>query len=138
MDNGNMKLNREVVFNELSHRRTKIWNIFSWSSGILIAITGGVIALKTGNPPAELSKLSNIILTLAVAVLCTCAYLWIKQNMVIERNAEELLNDLDKELELKMPRGPFYFGYTPALIVLTLAAFAAIWGDKIFARLTGR
>ena len=38
---------RQALAEELKQRRDKLWKIFSWTSGLLVAVIGGVAAISS-------------------------------------------------------------------------------------------
>lgn len=123
---------RKELDKERAHRREKVWKIFSWAATLLVAITGGVIALKT-----DASRCMNVTWTLkgissgATLVLTGFAWKWIDQNLKILRKAEKAIAKYDRKLDIQkvVPDGNPPFGYQWALILLGLAAISAIFLD---------
>ena len=116
--------NRDTVLKELEHRRKKQWDIFSWTSTIFTAITGGVIALKVGEHPHSLNIGQQIVLTVAVFTLAGYSVTSIYQNISLEDEARNALEELSERL-VTTDRKP-KIGYGAALSLLA-AAVAAIW-----------
>lgn len=65
---------------ELEYRRKKQWDIFSWCSTLLVAITGGVIALRARESAFMFSSITKVIISLAVLALFFYAAFWIIYN----------------------------------------------------------
>ena len=124
-----LKFAREQVEKERSHRRDKLWKIFSWTSTLLVAIIGGTVALRS--KPQENFEFSwwlRLVLILSVISLVVYAVRWIKYNLMIEESAQEAINKYDGELNIKnvIPAKPQNVGYNAALILLAAAAIGAI------------
>jgi len=120
---------RQELDKERAHRREKVWKIFSWAATLLIAITGGVIALKT-NPPQGFTFpwwLRGVFSGSAL-VLMGFAGLWIEQNLKILTRADEAIAECDGQLGIKkvIPEGRPILGYNYALRLLAMAAIIAI------------
>ena len=124
----NFRFARQELEKERAYRRDKVWKIFSWAASILVAITGGAIALKTNSENCILSCWHRRIMSGAVLFLTGFTCLWIIQNLKILRNAEKAIAEYDKILEIKniIPKEPPRFGYSPALVILAIAAILAI------------
>jgi uncharacterized membrane protein YkvI len=111
----------ELMEHELDYRRTKQWNVFSWSSGILVAITGAMLALQRSE---ALSKTQRVPITIAVLVLTVFACLWLDYNSKQEkRTAEQVKADTNWNVRGDNPPP----GYRGAVILLAVAALFAIW-----------
>jgi hypothetical protein len=128
-DSEQLRFARQQLEKERAHRREKVWKIFSWAATLLVAITGGVIALKT-DPPAsfQFSWWLRGVLTASVLLLMGFARLWITQNLAIMRATQEAIDKCDEELliEKVIPDKAPRFGYDPALVMLAIAAIVAI------------
>lgn len=127
-------LARQAVLEEITFRMTKLWWIFSWTSTVLVAITGGVISLRTGGRSLELAY-EGIIASSAV-VIGFYAVIWLRQNLRLEGLARDALAAHDKALGihgynalidggLPRPDMGIVVGYKITVILLTLAAVAA-------------
>jgi len=46
MENTFLQIIIESLEKQLNQRLEKLWGVFSWTSGILVSISGGVIALQ--------------------------------------------------------------------------------------------
>jgi hypothetical protein len=77
---------------ELDYRRDKEWNIFSWCSSILVAITGGAIALQVGQPN-KLVFSQRMIVSFAVVVLVGYSVLWLSYNHKMEKQARHSFDE---------------------------------------------
>jgi hypothetical protein len=114
----------DLAYKELDYRRKKQWDIFSWCSTLLVAITGGVIALETAQQAYPLHRSQRAIISLAVAVLVAYAVLWIGHNWSMEKLARRCFSNETKE-EIWGSKHKAV-GYRWAL-VLEVAALLAIW-----------
>jgi len=124
-----LKYAREQVEKELYYRRDKQWKIFSWAGTILVAITGGTVALKT-DPPTQFcfSWYLRAAIIASVVFLTTYAVLWVRQNLSIENDLQQAINAYDQKLSIESvsaKRKP-KFGYTAALTLLAAAAIFAV------------
>jgi len=124
-----LKFAREQLEKEREHRREKLWKIFSWAGTILVAITGGTVALKTNHHQDFVFSwwLRGSIIA-SVAFLMTYASLWIKQNLAIEDEVQKALDKCDQKLGIEsvLSQNKPKFGYTAALFMLASAAIVAI------------
>lgn len=123
---------RQELDKERAHRREKVWKIFSWAATILVAITGGVIALKT--EPTQNFVFPwwlRGVLSGSVLSLMGFACLWIEQNLNILRDTEEAIAIYDKQLDIKkvVPSEKPKLGYKYALVMITIAAIIVILID---------
>ena len=127
-------LARQAVLEEITFRMTKLWWIFSWTSTILIAITGGVIGLRTGDRSLDLAY-QGIIAASAV-VVGLYAVIWLRQNLRLEGLARDALAAHDEALGIHsyntliggcLPRPDIgiVVGYKVTVILLTIAAVGA-------------
>ena len=78
---------RDALATEIAHRRQRRQQIFSWASSLLVAITGGTIAL-TFKEHRSLSPLQKTVLTLAIGVLGLHAIIWIDHHWEAEKKAK--------------------------------------------------
>ena len=106
---------------ELEYRRKKQWDIFSWCSTLLVAITAGVIALRTREPAYLPSWQAKVIISLSVSSILTYAVVWISHNWEQEIKSRERLGE-----KMKDHTRP-YFGYRGALVLLAIASLLACW-----------
>ena len=124
-----LKFAREQLEKERAHRREKLWKIFSWAGTLLVAITGGIVALKT-NPPNGFEFSWWLRGTIIASVIFLMAYssLWIKQNLAIEGEVQKALDECDIKLGIDsvLPKNKQKFGYIAALFMLAAAAIVAI------------
>jgi hypothetical protein len=115
----------DLASKELDFRREKQWDIFSWCSTILVAITGGVIALQAGTQPHPLVWPQRAIISLAVVVLVAYAVLWLRHNWHMEKLARWCFNK-DASERVWGPKRRVV-GYSWALVMLGAAALLATW-----------
>ena len=127
-------LARQTVLDEIKFRMEKLWRIFSWTSTVLIAITGGTIALRTGDN--VLSDWHEVILAVAPLVVALYAVVWLRQNLRLEAMARNALEAHDTSLGIAeyneainggLPRPDIgiIVGYKLTVIMLAAAAVAA-------------
>lgn len=112
----------ELLSRELDYRRTKQWNIFQWCSTLLVAITGGVIFLRTGG--YQLRVTEQVPITVAVIVLSAYAFFWLSYNATQEKQiADHVTETSGWPLRGKHP----WMGFRGAVALLMVAAMLAIW-----------
>jgi hypothetical protein len=131
-----LRFERQALESELAYRREKLWKVFSWTSGLLVAITGGFIALRANVSNAfQPSRFQRGMLIFAVVVLTLYGISWITQNYYLEDDVEKDLEKCDRELGIehrKSKRPKLFqlifdrFGYRPTLTLLALAALISI------------
>jgi hypothetical protein len=120
---------RQELDKERAHRREKVWKIFSWAATLLVAITGGVIALKF-KPSAQIEYCWWLkgVLSASSVILAGFASLWIHQNLKILRDTETAIAKCDEVLDITnvIPSKEPRFGYIEALALLATATIIAI------------
>ena len=127
-------LARAAVLSEITFRTEKLWRIFSWASAILIALTGGILALRTGGK--DLGLWPRVFLAASVFFLATYTIFWLNQNLKLEGAARDALENHDKALRIQaynddiggaMPRPDRkkILGYKLTVFLLAAAAFGA-------------
>lgn len=114
-----------VLQKDVEYRRKRQWDVFSWSSTLLVAIIGGLIAIKTSEHPHSLRRLTQVIITAAVVVLGGYAYRWIYDDAKRQVATVDLLNKVAK-LEPEEHKYPA-LGYRGAIILLAVVAVLAVW-----------
>ena len=72
-------LAREALTARAQALRDKQWQVFAWSSNLLVGTIGGVIALS-GMPRFEFTQANRLLLSAAVVILAVFSYLWIRHN----------------------------------------------------------
>jgi hypothetical protein len=133
-DHERWRYERSILQEEVDYRRNRRSGIFTWASSILIAVTGGVMAIQL-NSGRTFSDGQRLILSSAVIVLGGYAALWWEKQ---RRRGQALHRDLatiDQRLEIE-PRKPTggildKVGGLVAIILLTIAALAAIWSSVV-------
>ena len=115
----------DVVQKELEYRRKKQWDIFSWSSTVFVAITGGVIVLETREKAYRLHSSQKVAISVAVIALVMYAVLWLSHNLTLEASVAELLGQ-GANAKLRGEKRPL-FGYRGAIVLLAIAALFATW-----------
>lgn len=126
---------RDALLGELSHRREKQWKIFSWMAGLFVAMIGGTLALKLGEPPKDFSVPLKTAITLAALGLQIYATVWTRQNWQLELKVLRKLHELgidfpsnDGHEQYLGQRGTgLVFGYLQALILVFVALVAVVW-----------
>jgi|SRR5687767_3970967 len=121
---------------QLSQRLEKLWNVFSWCGGILVTITGGVLA-AAASKDFQLKDSGLPLISIIIIILTIYAWAWIKENLEFERAIRDELDKIyknqlnyDKLKALSPDRAKF--GYKAVIIWLGIVALAATWADKLF------
>jgi hypothetical protein len=133
-DNNLQVVARQAVLEEITFRMSKLWLIFSWTSSVLILITGGVIGLRTGDRP--LDEAFQYIIAASSIVMGLYAVIWLRQNLRLEAVARDALAAHDKALGIQsyntliggaLPRPDIgiVVGYKITVVLLTIAAVTA-------------
>lgn len=129
-DPDELKFRRSILQDEIKYRRDRRSGIFTWASSILMAVTGGVIAIQL-NSGRVLEGSQKIILSGAVLVLALYAGLWWdkqrRRGQVLRK--EQVKIDLGLQLFVPEYEGSLLnkVGGLVAIILLALTALAAIW-----------
>ncbi|MUG99591.1 hypothetical protein F7734_47850 [Scytonema sp. UIC 10036] len=90
----NLELAKDSIDKKIEYINVKMWNIFSWSSSLLIGSIAGAVVLKREN----LGVLNRILLCIAVIALAANAFAWLKSTYHILNAARKLLQAVDDEL----------------------------------------
>ncbi len=121
---------------ELSYRREKQWNIFSWTATLLVAMIGGTAALRFAEKPVAFTAVFQCAIALAAGGVWFYAMLWIRQNWQLEIKVLQRLHDLG----IRFPtndKGASYlgerkvglvFGYLQALFLVFVALVVVVFG----------
>ena len=128
------KLRVSHLENELKHRVDKLWKIFSWTSSIMVTITGGVIALVKGKP-CLIETWERLLISAIVIILMYYAHQWIKENLRLEEETrkqlfEILSNKTNDSKEDDTNPDKASFGYNKVIIGLGITALLATWFVK--------
>lgn len=117
----------DLACKELDFRRDKQWDIFSWCSTLLVAITGGVIALQSGptQQPHLLLRSQRAIISVAVVIVATFAVVWLGHNWHMEKLARRCFPEDIRERVWGPKRR--VVGYRWAIVMLGAAALLATW-----------
>ena len=128
---------REVILKELDYRREKQWRVFSWTSTLLTAVVGGVVALKTRAPqPFLLPYQYKLALSLSVVALTWYACSWIDHNWkrqgevvaTLEANCKAKDQNISEGTNVEFIKAEDKFiTYNKAIILLVIAAGVVIW-----------
>src|SRR5688572_236109 len=95
-------LARAAVLSEITFRTEKLWRVFSWASAILVALTGGILALRTKTGGEEdLATWPRVFLAASVFFLATYTIFWLNQNLKLERAARDALESHDRALGIQ-------------------------------------
>lgn len=115
-----LKLRREVLSKEVGYRRGKTWRIFSWTSSILLAALGAVIALTGWS--------QRIPEALAIFILSFYAHVWITQNRKQAKILQEAIKEYDAELDIKPIESdqPLPLGYRVSLLITAASTILVV------------
>src|SRR5688572_29976674 len=121
-------LAREALATRAQALRDKQWQVFAWSSNLLVGTIGGVIALS-GMPQFEFTPANSLLLSAAVVILPVFSYVWIRHNYSHKEMTVSELARCDRQLGVPtVPRhGSAFIGYHAPVILLAVAAIATIW-----------
>lgn len=116
---------------QLDHRLEKSWRVFSWCAGILVTLTGAVIAASRGLANIRITVADRISLAIIIIITTTYAVKWINENLHLEgiirdkidKILEEHFNVTDTR-ELRADKNA-RFGYIPVIGILGGIALAA-------------
>ena len=128
-DRRHLEFAREAVVKELFYRRDRVATLFSWTSNLLIAITGFVVVLASRTDATPLSWWHRLLLDLAVAAITLSSIDWFGRHFAFEKVAEQALAELDRQLgvpPLQIQRRQIA-GYRAIIILLALAAGTALY-----------
>jgi len=114
---------RDTIAAEIAHRRQRRQQIFSWASSLLVAITGGTIAL-TLKQHESLSLRHEAVLAGAVVVLSAHAIFGIDRHWKTEMTAKAAIRKYDEQLGVPTFTNPPRKDWT-ALIAISLLAIGA-------------
>ena|SRR5436305_1920944 len=124
-----LKYAREIAQKSLDDRRDKAWKIFSWTSSILLAVTGGLVAIA-GKGASRIPLFPHgVFLCFAVFVLTLYACVWIDQNQNMANDAGEIVRMYDEHLGIQTGYDPrkVAVGYITTVALLSGAAILAIF-----------
>jgi hypothetical protein len=120
---------RELVAHEVEYRREKQWRIFSWTTALLLAAIGGIVALA-GKGEFRFPCLLRGLMALALGTVAAYAWLWIRENIKFEAMAREDLMQIDQSLGINFrvpdPSAHPLFGYGATVILLAVAAILTV------------
>ncbi len=131
MDNTKLNFVIENLNHQLNQRLEKLWRIFSWTSGIMISIIGGVFLLPRIQK-VVLNTNEKIIISLVIIIFTIYSYLMIKEGLTNERKIRDQLDKIFSEelnypvyKELRPDRAKF--GYNIVVLLMGVVALAATW-----------
>ncbi len=81
----------QILENQLKHRLDKLWKIFSWTSTLLIAIIGGMMAIARDGD-VEIGQ--KIAILAVVTILMIYANNWLKENLKREKKIRKALKNV--------------------------------------------
>ncbi len=129
-DRDALRYERGILQEEVKYRRDRRIAIFTWANSILIAVTGGVIALQS-NSDRTLGDAQKVILSSAVLVLGVYSALWWNKQRLKGQALRGRQGEIDLQLGIDNPDHldgrTNKVGGLVALIILTVIAITAIW-----------
>ncbi|MFL5648798.1 MAG: hypothetical protein ACJ776_10440 [Chloroflexota bacterium] len=133
-DREQWRYERKILQDEVDYRRSRRSGIFTWASSILIAVTGGVMAIQL-NSGRSFSDVQRWILSVAVVVLGGYAALWWEKQRKRGGAIHRQLRTIDERLGIAASERTGGLldkvGGLVAIILLTMAAIAAIWSSAV-------
>jgi hypothetical protein len=124
------KFARELLSKEIQFRRERQWQVFTWTSSILVGIIVGVIAINGTDKGFVITTYHKWLLCFAVCIIAICACYWLAEHTYKERRLRAKANQYDKELgldiELHSGKGHYFRGYILAIVLMAIAALATI------------
>jgi hypothetical protein len=118
----------DFLKNEITHRRGRRQQIFSWVSSLLVGIAGGTIGL-TYAKGAVLGRSQKKVLTWAIFILFSFSWLWISHHWQEEIAVREKLRLYFNPIARPGEDRPYREDWTTILAVFLLAVAAcfAVW-----------
>jgi hypothetical protein len=139
----NRQFARGVIAAEINYRRDRRWQIFSWSSTVLLAITGGTPVLVR-KAELKLDLWLAVLFTVAVATFTINSVLWCTEQADTIADLKARLETLDREIGIESMRAihlltPLHFkgrwllriGHTTTLTLIGTVAVATIWWSYV-------
>ena len=114
----------DVLVKDLDYRRKKQWDIFSWSSAILISITGAVCLLASQGKLTTLPAWEKAAISFSAVVIAVFAQTWIHYHWLYELDLSRIVG---ASIGFSIFRKKTLIGYPHVLTALTLASLWAIW-----------
>lgn len=127
-------MNPEIISSlqtQLSQRLEKLWNVFSWCSGILISIIGAVLFVnRLGGVALQVKEC--LIISLVIVILTAYAYFWLDENLGFEKKVRDEIDRIFetefKDTRMKSLRpDKAKFGYKAVILLLGSTALVATW-----------
>ena len=135
-------LARELLVDELKHRRQRDWRIFVYTTTVLIAVIAAVLAISTRPGFANFGTRQKVVLMALLLVLTAAAGWWLYRSLVTKKRIlVQLINgryEVDRLPQWKWTN--LLTGYIAALfliLVITLWAIFGLNGPQPRARLNG-
>ncbi len=131
MDEKNIPFIIQILEKQLSERIEKLWRVFSWTSSILITITGGMVVLGK-KEKLKFDMYELIIISSIILILTLYAYLWINENLKLETKIRNLM-EVTFEEQMSYPKlkeirpDKAIFGYKAVILLLGAIAAIATW-----------
>jgi len=121
---------RDALQHEIDYRRQRRAAIFTWANSVLIAVTGGVVALQVqGDQPISTSQ--RLVLSLAVLVVGAFSSLWWRDHRLQGAAARKKLDDVNAglapELRYESDRLSNLVGGFYAILLMMVITLTAIW-----------
>ncbi|PYS47894.1 MAG: hypothetical protein DMF68_14815 [Acidobacteria bacterium] len=121
-----LKLRREVLSKEIDYRREKTWRIFSWSSSILLATLGAIIALSSKG--FRLGWSQRIPAALAIFIVSSYSHIWITQNLKQAKVLQKAIREHDAELGIELIENEHTIplGYRVSMLIIAVITILVI------------
>ena len=124
------KLARELLVEELRHRRDKEWKIFAYATGVLLAIIAAVVTISARPGFVSFGTRQKVILVFTLLVLTAAAALWLFRNLWTEATVLRRLITGNYDLQT-LPSyhwSSLLTGYIAALfLIFVITLWAIIW-----------
>ena len=121
---------RELLIEEVKHRRDKEWKIFAYATGVLLAIITAVVAISARPGFTNFGTRQKLILLVTLLILTVAAGLWLRRNLTIERTIINQLVNANYDLKLLdyWNNTTLLTGYIAALfLIFVITVWAIIW-----------
>jgi hypothetical protein len=124
---------RNLLLEEVKHRRDTEWKIFAYATGVLLAIITAVVAISTRPGFTNFGTQQKVVLIATLLVLTVAAGLWLHRNLTIERAIIDQLVKADYELKhvkqfAASNKTTLLTGYIAALtLIFVITVWAILW-----------
>lgn len=123
-----LEFHHTVLQHEIDYRRRRRSDIFTWANTILLAITGGSIALQQQSG-ASLTLSQRLVVSFAVVVLAAYSILWWLRQRELGRALKARLRLVERDLGIEAASEggtiPDWIGSVLCIVLLAAAAIAS-------------